>query len=466
MKSRKHREKTQSRNTKDKKTGARALGLGSGAIVLIIMLMILIPVGLVVVASGNLQLGGVDISVIMTTGAYNEGALVYDENPNNPFYVAGQRVDAIEVGFEVSANGDYVDWSTLTINADLKATASGTTTEIVIFDTMGTGLSELDGGYVGSSSYMVENLETYLSGSPDETLDNGVEVHYLTLSIEVSASIDDNRGHHLTDTTTVQTIWKFQDDTGAVSANTETSVKPEFITKPESTYSITEGDSLVLEWAGVDDNPSSYEISTFTLNDGYQIKASGTWTTDTKPQYDVGTFRSVDPGDYVVSVACKLIDTDGQTAVSTTEVSVTVPTSPLIYFEKMIDPPTSANPGASNIELFFKPRSENPSSYQVYQNGVIIQEGSWPGGDLFIEVSYIYPGKNIFRCVVFDTSGYSATNTHTITATTDPYREIGPVTDLVYSPFGGEGLSIGLWLSAGVLGLAAVVYAFRWWRDE
>jgi len=457
LKSRTRREKTKSNKSRN-----LSFAFATIAILISISLVLFIPVVSTTQAAGSLQMGNVDIAVTMETTAS------VSTDTDSYYYVSGQKMNEIFISFNVVANGDYVDWSTLQINPILYVEACGELTIIKTFGSIGSDLSTTDGGYEGGDFHTLDSLGVYLT-TPDEVIDE-TEIYYLEIYLEVSAGITDNAGNSLTDESSFRATWQIKSEPLSTEETPPDLISPSFTTTPNSLYNNNEGISLNLEWVGVDDNPLSYEISTYSIYDGYRIRSSGVWTSAATLQYDADLFRSVEPGDYTVSVACKIIDADGQTAISSTSVKVTVPTTALITFEKMTTAPTTANAGPSSLELVFKPRSDIPLSYQVFQNGVMLKEGSWSGGDIIISVSYIYPGANDFRCVVFDTNGYSKTYIHTITASTDPYREI-PVmpTDkiILNSPFAGENiLSSSLWVAVAVFSFASIVSAVRWWREE
>lgn len=417
---------------------------------------LLLPVAISQSAKNNMDLGDVNCTVGLTTTPLYGGNPVSESTMNSQFYVQGNPVDALEFTLQINADGSYVDWSTLSISigltvndADLKSW------------TVGTDLAREAGGLSESVSHTVTELD-YLAGStPDKIQDNGVEIYYLNAEASVVGSISDVKGNVLEDTLLVTNRWELQTDPdGVFSIDSDAVTKPSFTQTPGDA-SITQGESYPITWTATDDNPTTYQIATYTPADGSTVQKSGEWSNTTTMTYDAGSFVSVEPGDYSLQITCRIEDQDGHTQTDSAVFQVTVPSSPDAPTFEKADGPTSVRAGTEAI-ITFKPRSDTPDSYEIYVNGEKVDSGSWSGGDITHGITYVEAGDNYVKCVVYDTYGQSNDYTHTVTGTIDDEDTDDEDPDPAMSPFGISPPIMSLAIAVAAIPLGA----FLWWRER
>jgi hypothetical protein len=428
----------------------KKIGIGVVLISGLVFLLLFIPYGLSSTDGSNMSLGDVDCAVSLTTVGYINGEPT--TIANNPFYVGGAPVDALEFRVQLQASGDFVDWSTLQITVDLYVNDLLLTTW-----TWGTSLNFDAGGFSKTDAHMVDELDFLASGSPDQVLDNGVEVYNIDCTAEAEGVIEDYKGNILSDTLVVRNAWELQTDpNGIFTLHSEAVTKPSFTTIP-SDMSVNQGESNILTWRATDDNPTTYEVTTYTPADGSYIQSSGTWSNSTEMQFDVGTFVSLEPGDYVLRVTCKIIDGDEHQTIDSVAINVHVPTVPTGPTIDGSTGPTSFKAGELDQAVTFHAQSSRPASYKIFLNGLEMEAGAWPGGDISYVVPSILAGKNRVKCVVWDTLNQEASHTHYIegtgepyTTTTDPFDDFG-----THSPWTASlpVISIGVAIGIAILGL-------------
>jgi hypothetical protein len=421
---------------------------------------LLIPVAISQSADNDMNMGDVNCSVGLTTTPLYGGNPVRESTMNSQFYVGGSPVDALQFNLQITSDGSYVDWSTLSISIDLTVNDASLKSW-----TVGTDLAREAGGLSESVSHTVTELD-YLAGStPDKIQDNGVEIYYLNCEADVVGSITDVKGNTLEDTLLVTNRWELQTDPdGVFSIDSDAVTKPSFTQTPADA-SITQGDSYPITWSATDDNPTTYQIATYTPADGSTVQKNGEWSNTTAMTYDPGTFVSIEPGDYSLRVTCRIEDDDGHTVTDSVVFQVTVPAEPDAPIFEKSDGPSSVDAGTEAL-ITFKPRSDNPDSYEIYLNGVEVKSGSWSGGDIGYGIKSVEAGDNYVKCVVHDTYGQSNDYTHTVTGVTMDDQTTDENTDEskeLMSPFGVISppiMSLAIALAAIPLG------AILWWRER
>ena len=85
----------------------------------------------------------------------------------------------------------------------------------------------------------------------------------------------------------------------------------------------------------------------------------------------------------------------------------------------------SYHEGAIGNNLTWIPIDNNPTSFYITRNNVLVVEGGWDGGLIMLNVDFLPAGTYIFNCTVIDLAGNSASDlitvivysTHSITST-------------------------------------------------
>ncbi|MHA1807170.1 MAG: hypothetical protein ACTSX2_06315 [Candidatus Thorarchaeota archaeon] len=414
-------------------------------------------------SSGDLPLGLSNCNVGMTTTPLdkNGNPIQLDNSSNSPWYVNGHEVSSLQADITINTAGDNVDWSTLDILLILTANDN----ELVRWHLPETVLDPTAGGYAIIKSYEITDFDALVDfAHPEQTLDDGSKIYSLELKITATGTVEDAKGNELTDTVAVRQVWDLATaPDGAFSMNADDAHKPVFTSAPPDA-SITQGTNHLLRWGVSDDNPAAYVIKTYTPADGSQIVRQGTWNNTDTIEYDIGGFVSIEPGDVDVTVSLTIIDQDGQQAVDSVKVHITVPETPAApTFSKSDGPITSSKSGPVELFITFKPSSPRPQSYKIYANGVLKKSGTWDGGNIAYAVTYLYAGVNSFKCVVYDTLDQSKGYTHAITAPTStlPPQTSDPEdpSNFVNAPWSlGYVSQISIGLSACFVTIGVLVY--------
>jgi len=220
----------------------------------------------------------------------------------------------------------------------------------------------------------------------------------------------------------------------------------------DSGYSIT--------WSPSDLHPVSYQI----LREGVQVK-SGTWNTSGETMTISVDGLSIGSYNYTIV----LTDIGGNTV--TDEVIVTVYSADV----PTIDQPANQtiSEGATGLFVTWNPLDLNPSSYAIYQNGVIVKSGQWNSSAETISISLdgLSLGTYNFTALVTDLDSNTAKDTVWVTVidgtppTVDSpiditYDEGSPGGTITWSPtdlhpvsytiyLEGSPVKSGLWNSSG-----------------
>ncbi|TXT57828.1 MAG: exported protein of unknown function [Candidatus Thorarchaeota archaeon] len=166
-----------------------------------------------------------------------------------------------------------------------------------------------------------------------------------------------------------------------------------------------EGDTgYSITWDPSDTNPSSYEI----FRNESSIR-SGLWNTSIETisiDVDGLTFGTYN---FTLSVA----DIAGNTATDTVWVTVEDGLSP------SVSNPDDIEYGEFSVgyNISWDPEDVNPSSFEVFKNGVSIASGSWNDTEEIIQITVdnLTIGTYNFTLIVFDISGKNATDTVWVT---------------------------------------------------
>lgn len=386
----------------------------------IVLLSIPIPDTLEQQSLNEMVMGTVDCSITLdskpltsTTDGY---APIYDGEvaANNPFFIGDQEVTAMDFMINIVAIGNYVDWSTLSI--DISASCNG-----VVFGTKTVPETPLDAAAPGFNqvvTFRITDFDNFVDPeNPDSELTDGTLIYDLNCIALADGSINDAKGNDLSDTVSITQIWTVNSlpDGSFSMVGSEELVKPIFNSAPQNTR-IEQGEYLPLYWVVYDDNPTTYTIKTYTTGDGSHIVEQGEWNPgDTIDYLAAGSYASIEPGDIALYVSCTIFDANGQQAIHSVLIEILVPEIDLApTFEKADGPYTA--PSAGDVEVFitFKPRSSYPNSYIIYQNSDEISRGAWDGSDILVFVDFLYAGANDIKCVVIDTYSRSSFYVHTV----------------------------------------------------
>lgn len=213
-------------------------------------------------------------------------------------------------------------------------------------------------------------------------------------------------------------------------------------------------------WSPSDQHPVSYQI----LREGVQVK-SGTWNSSSETMTISVDGLSIGSYNYTIV----LVDVGGLSV--TDEVIVTVYSADL----PTIDHPTNQtiSEGATGLFVTWNPLDLNPSSYAIYQDGVLVKSGAWNSSAETISISLdgLTLGTYNFTALVTDLDSNTAKDTVWVTVVdgTPPvvdnpsditYDEGSPGGTLTWSPtdfhpvsytifLDGSPVKSGLWNSSG-----------------
>jgi hypothetical protein len=263
-------------------------------------------------SNANMPLGHANCSVELGMLAMKDGVVVNSPIMNNPLYLDGVEIDAVQFTINVRAEGSDVDWNTLSVTCVLTVNGlSLNSWEWSILD-----FTSKDGGFEVDASWTIDELDYLVGDTPDYTDADGIGHFELRAEADVYGDIEDVKDNPLTDSVKVTNTW---DLTDANEATPDPLIVPSFTLEP-SDMTVDYGQEISLTWKATDDNPSTYEITLYYLDGGLQTVDTGSWTTSTQIIYTADALwssLSVDPatGNYPaveVSVTCFVFDNDGQ----------------------------------------------------------------------------------------------------------------------------------------------------------
>ncbi|TFF94947.1 hypothetical protein EU546_04240, partial [Candidatus Thorarchaeota archaeon] len=322
-------------------------------------------------------------------------------------------------------------------------------------------------------SYEIEKNGSTISSGPWDGGDISIGVDGLVVGLyNYTLKILDEGLNSATDTCWVNVTEKFVD-----------SVPPSLGSPSDIEYE-EETTGHYISWSASDDYPDQYQI----VRNGTLLE-SGSWD-------GLDISAGVDgllPGLYNYTVTVS--DIGGNTATDSVFVNVT---------EKFVDstPPTIDAPPDVEFEeettghsMTWTPFDEYPDSYDVLRDGVVIESGSWSGGQISIGIDGLSPGIYVYRLIVYDIGENSASNSVTVTVNEKFVDEVNPIIDspsdveyeedstghsitwnpsddfpaeyeifrnqtlLQSTPWNGDSLTIGIdGLSPGLYNYTAVVY--------
>ncbi len=182
--------------------------------------------------------------------------------------------------------------------------------------------------------------------------------------------------------------------------------------------------------ASVTWNPSSTQPDSYEIYNNEALFSSGSWD---------GSAITIGLGTLSVgnhNLTCVVYDLVGQTAVDQVDVLVVDEVLPTI--NHLVNSTVSEGPLAS---LTWTPSDNNPSSFEVYREGALIDSGVWDGNDVVVSLTGLTIGEYNFTVIVSDTSGNSAQDTTFVTIIDDTEPSIDNPIDIEYS-LGSTGNSI------------------------
>jgi len=171
-------------------------------------------------------------------------------------------------------------------------------------------------------------------------------------------------------------------------------------------------------WTPLDDYPDHYQIE----NNGTLLE-SGSWDGSQIVVGIDGLILSL--YNFTVTV----YDIGGNWVADTVFVNVT---------EKFVDsiPPTVDSPADIEYEeettgynILWTPLDDYPVSYEILRDGLVIESDVWDGSQISIDIDGLLPGIYIFRLVVFDEGGNSASNSVVVTVTEKFVDLVNPILD-------------------------------------
>ena len=411
--------------------------------------------------NGSMNFGEANCFVELTTAPIkSDGSSIYTGIDSNvPLFLGEQEVSSIKVLISILATGSAVDWTTLDIQLEIFANDE-------VISSYSLPETSLESNALGFQTDLEDSvvLDVDNEWMVLEATADGNGIYPIQIRVVVVATITDANGNLLEDDVAVDNEWQITSlPTGAMSAKAEENTAPVLKSIPTESV-IAQGTNHILAWLVEDDNPATYEISTYTLADGWRIVDSGDWISNEPIEYDIGFFISVEPGNTIVSVGLKAIDEDGLQTITTVLITILVPVTDGPTFLKSVGDTEFTHPGLVEAWVTFKPRTTIPSSYFVYANGELIASGSWSGADISVIVDYIYTGTNRIKCVVTDTSGQSASYIHSIFVS-----ELGAIIDpydpdnFVNAPLNNMQMTQ---ISIGVSGVFVILGAIVYWYSK
>jgi hypothetical protein len=174
--------------------------------------------------------------------------------------------------------------------------------------------------------------------------------------------------------------------------------------------------------ASVTWNPTSTYPDSYEVYDNEVLFSSGSWdgsaVTIGLNTLSVGTHN----------LTCVVYDLASQTAVD--QVDVLIVDNVLPTINHLANSTIAEGPSAA---LTWTPSDNNPSSFEVYRERVLIDSGEWDGNDVVVSLKGLTVGEYNFTVIVFDTSGNSAQDTTFVTIIDDTTPSIDNPIDIEYS---------------------------------
>jgi hypothetical protein len=418
--------------------------------------------------TGGIPLGILDCEVTLGITAMKDGAPTNCPILNNPLYAEGVEIDSLQFSVSASIRGSNINLETLSGTAIL----SVNDVHLKSWDWTGDSFSS---GNV-QEAIVANELQVFLSSSPDRIDSEGIGYYYVNAKCDCYVSVSDDIGNIVGDSVSVRNNWELSD---ALEATSVPLVSPEFTISPDKT-SVDYGDSIQLSWTATDDNPLNFKITAYTLEEGSQILTTGSWQSLQPIVYDFNALYSSLTGEddsVGVLVTCVVYDDDEQSAFSSVEITVRLPstptTDPIEFLGGSITPSGVLAPNQYEFVLNYKPRcTGTPDSWKLLVNDVQVRSGSWDGNDINVVLLYqVDAGKTYnFVCLVSDADSNSESYTLTVKATTstEPASGIGDPTNpnLFYNlPFLIPGIGEGGTLTVIIILLSVpFIIIYKRWR--
>ncbi|MCK5157604.1 MAG: hypothetical protein KAR08_00480, partial [Candidatus Heimdallarchaeota archaeon] len=179
----------------------------------------------------------------------------------------------------------------------------------------------------------------------------------------------------------------------------------------------TIGNNII--WSPMDSNPYWYNItlnSILTSHDDPWTGGSIIMDIDGLP---LGTY----------TVVCSVYDLEGFMTSDTVNIEVVSTAPPTI--DDVADFPYEEDSTGNSIT--WHPSDTNPDYYSVTRDGTVIDDGSWVGGDINIDIDGLAYGVYTFVCTVNDTEGQEASDTAIVSVTDSVNPILNSPSDIIYS---------------------------------
>ncbi len=196
-----------------------------------------------------------------------------------------------------------------------------------------------------------------------------------------------------------------------------------------------------ITWNPTDSNPYWYNITlnSFLIEDDTWDGGSITFNVDGLPE---GTH----------TVICAVFDLDGNNESDIVDVIVSSTNPPVI--DDVAD--FEYEEGDTGNSITWHPTDTNPDYYSVTRDGSIVDDGTWLGGDINIDIDGLAYGVYTYVCTVNDTEGQEVSDSVVVTVTDTVSPLINSPADVIYDE-GDTGNSI-LWVATDTNPASYIVY--------
>jgi len=122
---------------------------------------------------------------------------------------------------------------------------------------------------------------------------------------------------------------------------------------------------------------------------------------------------------------CSVYDTDGHCTTDTLFVTVIDITAPVIDHPADI----SYEEFTTGHVISWHPVDNNPASYNITRDGELLEEGTWLGADIDVNIDGLSEGEYSYQCFVYDSSGNSVSDIVQVIVTEGqiPLQPHGPI---------------------------------------
>ena len=138
---------------------------------------------------------------------------------------------------------------------------------------------------------------------------------------------------------------------------------------------------------------------------------------------------------------CSVYDLEGLKATDIVQVIVSSTDPPTI--DDVADFPYEE--GSTGNDITWHPSDTNPDYYSITRDGIIVDDGTWLGGDINIDIDGLAYGVYTYVCRVNDTEGHEVSDAVVVTVTDNALPILNSPTDLIYDE-GDTGNNI-IWIA-------------------